>query len=113
MEPCMKCFVLISVLVSISCFSRKFICVKWDLDKKKLNHNKELKTNKIKSKKVVLKAMHRQLLKLVLIRTGNERLKFGKIFHKFEEQEDKIKHYTCRGFSHCIANSYLLNRNCC
>lgn len=81
----MKCFVFILVFVSINCFFRKFICVKWDFDKKKLNYNKELKINKIKLKKVVLKVMYCQLLKLVFIWIGNECLKFGKIFYKFEE----------------------------
>ena len=66
----MNCFVLISTLVSMYCFSRKFIYMKWDLakiNKANLNYNKELKSKKLKSKKVkVLKMMKRQLLKLVL-----------------------------------------------
>ena len=53
--------------------------------------------------------MHRQLLKLVLIRTGNERLKFEKIFHKFEEQEDKIKHNIYAEVFHIVLQTLIFS----
>ena len=66
MAPCMNCFVLISALVSILFFQKIHLgevrSSKKKISKLNWNHNKELKTNKIKSEKAILKAMNRQLL---------------------------------------------------